>query len=249
MRIFIAGDSFAADWSVKYQHYPGWCNILQQHTDLEVNNIAQAGVSEYKILRQISSVDLDQYDLAIVCHTLPSRITTIKHPIHAGDLLHGSADLIFSDLEHHAKLWHNAFNRALHSAKDFFKYHYDQECQDTVYRLLRQECALKLKTLPFLVVNFSLETRDFVLENHVLDFCLDSRIKPGLINHMDAASNRWVADAVLDWINTKYSPKEIDHESKQELYSSRTYQERDSTASRSGQLTRTRSSRKSTGTG
>lgn len=247
MKLLIAGDSFAANWQVKYQQYAGWPNLVAKN--YTVTNLARAGVSEYKILKQICSIDPDQFDLAIICHTLPSRITTIKHPVHANDVLHGSADLIFSDIEHHAKLWHNVFNKALHSAKDFFKYHYDQEHQDTVYRLLRQECAAKLKTLPFLVLNFAPETQNFMSEQHVLDFCLDSRITPGLINHMDAASNRWVADAVLDWINTKYSPKEIDHESKQELYSSRTYQERDSTASRSGQLTRTRSSRKSTGTG
>ena len=208
MRVLIAGDSFAADWGVKYHDYLGWPNILQQHPGLEVTVLAQAGVSEYKIFKQISSVDHDQFDLDIVCHTLPSRITTVKHPIHHDDILHGSADLIFSDIEHHAKLWQNTFNKALHTARGFFKYHYDQEHQDTVYRLLRKECVRVLESLPFLVINFMQETQDFVIEKHMLDFCHDSRIKPGLINHMDPDSNRLIADAVLDWINTAYIRKE-----------------------------------------
>jgi len=48
MKILICGDSFAADWTVKYPGQ-GWPNMLaQQH---EIVNLAQAGCSEYKIFK------------------------------------------------------------------------------------------------------------------------------------------------------------------------------------------------------
>ena len=48
-KILIAGDSFAADWTVKYKG-EGWVNTLCK--DYDVTNVAQAGVSEYKIYNQ-----------------------------------------------------------------------------------------------------------------------------------------------------------------------------------------------------
>ena len=77
MRVLIAGDSFAADWQVKYPTQAGWPNLLvDKYT---VTNIAQAAVSEYKILKQIQSVDLNQYDSIIISHASPNRIHCVKH--------------------------------------------------------------------------------------------------------------------------------------------------------------------------
>lgn len=198
MRIFIAGDSFAADWTVKYNDYLGWPNIL--HKYYTVTNAAQAGVSEYKIYRQICNVDIANFDAVIVCHTLPGRIVTSKHPVHWNDCLHGSADLIFSDVEHHAQKWKNFGNRSLQSARDFFKYHYDQEYQDTTYQLLRQACVLKLQPRPCLTLNFVQDTQKFISEANVIDFV--GIIESGLINHMSENSNLLVAKRVQHWLQS-----------------------------------------------
>lgn len=97
-KILIAGDSFAADWTKKYNGI-GWVNMLSN--DYDVINIAQAGVSEYKIYLQLKSIDLTQFDKIIVSHTSAYRIPIEEHPIHKGDLLHNNCDIIFSDVKEH----------------------------------------------------------------------------------------------------------------------------------------------------
>jgi hypothetical protein len=137
-RILIIGDSFATDWSVKYNEYKGWPNLLAEQ--YPVVNLAQAGVNEYKIYKQITSVeDLDSFDLVIVSHTSPLRVHTKQHPVHANDQLHSNADLMFGDIEYHCKQFSNFFNRSLKSAYTFFLHHYDIEYFETSYALFREK--------------------------------------------------------------------------------------------------------------
>ena len=97
-RILVAGDSFAAEWPTG----KGWVHKLAE--DNAVNIVAQAGVGEYKILKQLHNVSatdpywVNNYDCVIVCHTSPSRIHTPQHPVHQ-EGLHKDCDLIYSDLE------------------------------------------------------------------------------------------------------------------------------------------------------
>jgi uncharacterized protein YfkK (UPF0435 family) len=129
MKILVAGDSFAAKWP---DSTTGWPDLLSaKHS---ITNIAQAGVSEYKILKQIESVDLNNYDLIIVCHTSVSRVHTPRHPIHTTDL-HKDCDLIITDIE--SKL--NWFNSSLRTAVNWFKYHYDDVYQKDIYQLIRSQ--------------------------------------------------------------------------------------------------------------
>ena len=62
-KILICGDSFAADWTIKTKT-SGWVNFLKD-TDI----IAQAGVGEYKILKQLQSCKLELYTHIIISHT------------------------------------------------------------------------------------------------------------------------------------------------------------------------------------
>ena len=110
--ILIIGDSFAADWSTKYNNYLGWPNLLAQSHS--VTNLAQAGVSEHKIYKQLCSVqDLSVYDVVIVAHTSPFRVPTKRHPMHSKDVLHKDADLIYSDIEYHSNRLKNIFNKSV----------------------------------------------------------------------------------------------------------------------------------------
>jgi len=97
-KLLIAGDSFAADWTKKYNGN-GWVNMLSN--DYNVTNIAQAGVSEYKIYLQLKSIDLSQFDKILISHTSAYRIPIEEHPIHKGDSLHNNCDIIFSDVKEH----------------------------------------------------------------------------------------------------------------------------------------------------
>lgn len=111
-KLLIAGDSFAADWTKKYKDAYGWVNMLSH--DFEVTNIAQAGVSEYKIYKQLESVNVDEFDKIIISHTSAYRIPIEEHPIHKNDLLHNNCDLIFSDVKEHLE------NIVMKTAYDFY---------------------------------------------------------------------------------------------------------------------------------
>ena len=98
MKVLICGDSFAADWTVKYTG-KGWPNLIAEN--YTVTNLAQAGCSEYKIYLQLASANLDQYDAIIVSHTSPNRLPVEVHPVHSNDPLHKNSDLIYTDLKGH----------------------------------------------------------------------------------------------------------------------------------------------------
>jgi len=128
LKILVAGDSFAAEWPGN----SGWVKLLAQ--EHPVTNVAQAGVSEYKILKQIQNENLQDYDAVIVSHTSPSRVHTLDHPLHK-DGLHKDCDLLWTDIEDRPSL----FNPSLKAAKGYFKYHYDDNYYQTIYSLLRKE--------------------------------------------------------------------------------------------------------------
>lgn len=150
MKILIAGDSFAADWTIKYPNANGWPNMLEKNYN--VTNVAQCGVSEYKIYKQIMSVNIYEFDLAIIVHTSPYRIPTIKHPLYQKDALHCNCDLIFSDIEYHSKTFLGRFNKSLQTAYKFFIYHFDKDYQETTYNLYKEKINYIL-TLPTIIIN------------------------------------------------------------------------------------------------
>lgn len=201
MKILVAGDSFAADWSVKHPLGLGWPNLLAQQFD--VTNIAQAGVGEYKILKQIMSAgNLVEYDWIIVSHTIPYRVNTRRHPIHHNDLLHHSADLIYSDVEYHSHTARGFFNRSLRTAMNWFNWHYDQDYQETVYELLRDQVNRLVAPVKNLAIDNSLIDRRFVKEQLVIDITKIKNQYPGLINHLSDQGNRLVYNQILNVISS-----------------------------------------------
>ena len=123
-KVLIIGDSFAADWSVKYP-VSGWSNFLAN--EFTVTNLAQAGCSEYKIKKQLDSINPAHYTHAIVVHTSKSRIPVEKHPLHNSDALLYSCDFIYSDVldNKHSELKciKEFYQKFYH--EDFFHYIYD----------------------------------------------------------------------------------------------------------------------------
>ena len=197
-KILIVGDSFCADWTVKYPTQQGWPNMLGEIFD--VTNLAQAGVSEYKIYQQVvSSKNLDQYDLFLVSHTSPYRSVTRRHPIHCQDPLHKDADLIMSDIDYHAKSWKNIFNFSLRAASGYFTHHYDADYHKTTYDLFRQAINNMLPQERVIVCNnFISPVRHS--EKHFCDFSNIQQQHPGLINHLSLEGNRLIFDLLKDYI-------------------------------------------------
>ena len=195
--ILIIGDSFAADWSTKYKDYLGWPNLLaEQHT---VTNLAQAGVSEYKIYKQLLSVkDLSVFDAVIVAHTSPYRVPTRLHPVHFNDSLHKDADLIYADIAYHSKRIKNIFNRSLRGAYEFYNYHYDSGFFEDSYCLFRIEINRILEDKQ--VITLSTFNQQASMEANTINLVDMLVTYPGLINHYSEFGNRLVYGSITSKI-------------------------------------------------
>jgi hypothetical protein len=195
MKVLVVGDSFAADWSVKHKNSVGWPNLLAK--DFDVTNLAQAGVSEYKIYRQVLSVDTCQFDLVLIAHTSPYRVVTRKHPIHCGDPLHDQSDLISGDVAFHASRVRNWLTPGIQSANAYFKHHFDIEYHETIYKLLRKTVEDSVVDAKKIVIdnfrfNFKIEkSRD------CMDLCDIRDQHPGILNHLSSQGNEIVHARVL----------------------------------------------------
>jgi hypothetical protein len=192
--ILIIGDSFAADWSTKHKDYLGWPSLLaKKHT---VTNLAQAGVGAYKVLKQLQSVDIDTFDLVLVSHCSPWRLSTVQHPVHFGDPLHGDSDLIFADVEYHVE--YSTASRELKSAYEFFKYHFDKDYHEVVCKLFREKINHLLKDKNSVIINF--RNPKFATEDNVIDFSDIFKNNPGRINHLSQEGNKKVFAIINNFI-------------------------------------------------
>lgn len=197
-KILIFGDSFAADWTVKYPDQQGWPNMLAQ--TFNVTNIAQAGVSEYRVYQQVMSTkNLDQFDFFLVSHTSPYRAVTRQHPIHYQDPLHKNADLIMSDVKYHNSLWKNIFNFSLKSAAGYFRYHYDDQYHETVYNLFRKAINDLLPADRLIVCNNFITPAE-QNEKHYCDFSTIQKQYPGLMNHVSDLGNKLIYHQLCEYI-------------------------------------------------
>jgi len=201
LNILIAGDSFAADWTVKYPEQSGWPNMLAEQ--FSVRNIAQAGVSEYKIYQQIMSVDnLNNYDVFILSHTSPYRMVTRKHPVHHSDVLHEHADLILSDINYHSQMLKSLFNPSLRAAQAFIHYHYDSEYHETVFNLFKEKINKKLPKKKTIVIDYFSDTDNVKKKQHLLNFKELQKTHPGLINHLSHNGNKLVFQQIVNYLQT-----------------------------------------------
>jgi hypothetical protein len=198
-KILIFGDSFAADWSRKYSEYKGWPTMLAEKFD--VTNIAQAGVSEYKIYKQLLSVkNLNDFDYVIVSHTSPYRVPVRKHPIHQHDILHKDADLIEADINYHAHKFTNILNISLRTAKNFFLHLYDEEYYTMTYDLFREKIDQLLSHKKVITVN-NFHNKYTYLSETYLDFSHLYDDHRGLINHFSEYGNQVIFQKILCEIN------------------------------------------------
>jgi hypothetical protein len=191
MRILIAGDSFASNWYPKYKE-KGWPNYLEEI--FEVTNIAQAGCSEYKIYKQLQSINLKKFDLIIICHTSPYRIYCKEHIIHNKDILHKNSDYIYTDIiEGISK------NSDLNVLKEYFEKFYDLEHAEFVHNLICKEIESFISNLPVLNISFFDYSKLHSFKNFIdlSQLFVDER---GLINHLTTAGNKATFDKIHNWL-------------------------------------------------
>jgi len=180
MKILICGDSFAADWTVKHKG-TGWPNMLANL--YQVTNLAQAGCSEYKILKQIQSVDLFEYDKIIVWHTSPYRIYVEEHPTHNKDVLHKNCDFIYSDVKAQQ-------SKELTPIIDYFEKYFSFEYADFVHSLICKQIDELLEPVKDKVIQIP----------QMINF--DHLTKPNQgLNHFDTDGNQIVFNELVKIIN------------------------------------------------
>jgi hypothetical protein len=171
-KILIAGDSFASTWP---DSTTGWVNLLAK--DYSVTNIAEPGIGEYKILKQIESVDTKDFDIVIVSHTSPSRIHTRNHPIHKTGF-RKNCDLIINDLDDRFSI----FNLNLLASKLFFRYHYDDVYQIDIYNLIREKIKNSIQTKYISISHVDIANQ-LSIENTHIDFSNLWQTERGTVNH------------------------------------------------------------------
>ena len=181
-KILICGDSFSADWTVKYEG-KGWPNLLS--SDYNITNIAQAGCSEYHIYKQILTQKLDKYDKVIVAHTSPYRMYVENHPVHANDPLHCNSSLIYTDIKEHSKN-----NPSLKPIIDFYEQYFNEEYAQFTHNLI---CEQIDKMCPSDTIHISnINCPQCYKFNNMINFHKVFLKHRGLMNHFNDKGNNLI---------------------------------------------------------
>jgi hypothetical protein len=188
-KLLIAGDSFSAIWP---NGESGWPNLLT--ANFNVTNISQAGVGEYKIFKQLNSIDINNFDVVIVSHTSPSRIHTLNHPLHKTGF-HKDCDLIYTDLENRFD-W---FNKNLQASKNWFEYHYDDEYQIDIYQMIRRNIKSIIKK-NYISITHTEISKNLSVESNNIDFSNLWHNNKGFVNHYNSFGNQQVYHTLKDRI-------------------------------------------------
>jgi hypothetical protein len=188
-KILICGDSFAADWTIKYPG-EGWPNLLAKEYD--VTNLAQAGCSEYRIHKQLSSVDLNLFDYILVFHTSPNRLYTSLHPVHSKDPLHSNSDLIYTDVKEHSKT-----NTELVPIVEYFEKHFDMEYAVFMHNLLCKQIEKNLE--PYNVIHASgIDYEGLYQFSDMMQFNSTVLKNRGTINHCNDTGNKIIYESIIN---------------------------------------------------
>lgn len=186
-KILICGDSFAADWSVKYQGI-GWPNMLENK--YKVTNLAQAGCCEYKIYQQLISVNLNKFDKIIISHTSPYRLYVKQHPLHNKDPLHKNSDLIYSDIKDH---------KELSSIIDYYENYFDLNYAEFIHNLICQKIDELTRHYPVIHIT-SFDWNNLYKFSNMISFEHIFKKYRGNINHYNEAGNQIVFDTVKSYL-------------------------------------------------
>jgi len=187
-KLLICGDSFAADWTVKVKG-KGWVNLLEQ--DYKVTNLAQAGCSEYKILKQLQSIDIDKFDMVLVSHTSPFRLYVPEHPVHSKDKLHKNSCLLYSDV-----LEHLPDHPELQPVIEYFDKYFDIQYAEHMHNLLLRE--IEEYCSPRTLHISHIDWKNLHKFENFLNFKEVFQKHRGSVNHYTEEGNQIVYQSVLN---------------------------------------------------
>jgi len=181
--ILILGDSFACNWESDNNNI-GWPNLLKQN--FKITNLAQAGVSEYKIYKQLQSVDIDNFDFVIISHTSSYRIPVETHPSYQLGDLHENCDLIFSDIESKRKKY-KVLDTAYKFYKDLFWNEYFEFTSNLIYEKIKEQTSNGIHITFF----------DKFYDDSVIKLEHIFKHKRGHVNHLNSDGNREVYEILI----------------------------------------------------
>ena len=182
--IGLFGDSFGADTS--NNPYTSWVNLLRQHYIIE--NHCQSGVSEYKILQQLKSVDLNKFDKILITHTSPTRVYVNYNPLHQHTPYHKNCDLILSDVE-------AATGEFADAARLYFKHIFDIDYACDIHNMVCREIDELTKN--YSVVHVTHFDYDGLYQfADMINFHKLFLKNRGLVNHYNEHGNHMVYEVV-----------------------------------------------------
>lgn len=192
-KILICGDSFAVNYTPDDPTAIGWSAMLAN--EFSITNSAQAGISEYKILKQLKQQNLDNYDAIIVSHTSPFRVHIKDHPLYQNSTLYKNADLIYNDVLAHYNS--NPTSVVLSTAKNYFENIFDEDYYYDMYLLLVNE--IKSLTQNYRCLHL-LTIFDNVDIEPVLNLKKKFKFKQGTPNHYSNKDNIEIFNLIKNWI-------------------------------------------------
>jgi hypothetical protein len=185
MRIGLFGDSFGVQ---RTDHpYPGWVDLLAN--DHAITNYAECGVSEYKILKKLQSVDLDQFDQIVITHTSPTRVYVKHNPLHQDTEYHKNCDIIYADIENHR----DEFSFA---GQLYFKHIFDLDYAADIHNLICKEIEEVCKNKKVLHITHFDYTRLYQFKNLHSFYRLFLKHR-GEVNHYNEVGNKKIYLEIL----------------------------------------------------
>jgi hypothetical protein len=188
MTIGLFGDSFG--YQKKDEPYPSWVDLLAKQSTID--NCCECGVGEYKILKQLQSADLNQYNMIIVTHTSHSRVFVEHNPLHATSAYHQNCDILYADIESHK----DEFSLA---CQLYYKHIFSDEYARDIHNLILKEIEEVIGDRPVIhMTHFDhtgLHPLPNLLEFHTL--FLNNR---GPVNHYNQVGNQEIFNIIHDKI-------------------------------------------------
>lgn len=154
-------------------------------TGYVTTNISSNGASEYRLLKNLKSVDITQFDRVICVHTSPNRIYVDRNLLHQNSKTHKNCDLIYQDVKDKNGIY--AENIAW-----WFENVFDIEHAEFLHGLLIKEIKNRLSVRPTLHMSFF----DLPESFGVMSLNPIWKKYPGNANHLSKIGNKKVADIV-----------------------------------------------------
>jgi hypothetical protein len=180
-KVLVAGDSFASDWHTGNE----WWHQLP----FDVTNVAQAGASEYKILKSLTNVK--QYDAIVVFHTSPTRVYAAKgNLLHTNSSTHRDSCYVINDVLSKR----GPLKKAMES---YVKYFYNDEFVNYIHTKICNDIVNNTFGIPTVHASGFDYSDIYEFENFVSATDLFETYR-GNTCHLTTDGNRYLADRICN---------------------------------------------------